>query len=128
MSVADLKAARTPSQRERASRELLKHTPMFTESFGEKRRREEAHRALPRDEQPHMVCYMGMLGYKVLWIAEDGSAESLALAERERDWWGALCADGFYMLTQTREPYDHEFMVRQQWDLDALTRAILSSY
>ena len=43
--------------------------------------------ALPEDEQPHLVVFMGILGYKVVAVCdtEDEAQEVLALWERQRD-------------------------------------------
>jgi hypothetical protein len=113
---------------EKRAKELLKGTPVATESYNAQRARQEAHRALPQGEQPWMVVYMGMLGYDVLWIAQDGSEESKRIAETEVEFWAKEFEKGMPMPGRTREPHRSDLQIRQQWDLDHLTRAILDSY
>lgn len=108
----------TPAQ----SKELLKDTPMHTESYHETREREEAHRALPDERQPWMVCYFGMLDYGVLWIGPEAGTEEQA--ESEAQWWRDRIGEGLELLPFDRRPLAHQVMVRQQWDLDALVKAI----
>lgn len=110
----------------RDSVELLKHTPMYVESRSERDEREQRHRALPQSQQPWMVCYFGMLDYGVLWIGPDNGPERDADAEAE--WWRDQIRDGLEILPFSRRPEPHSVMVRQQWDLDELTKAIRDSY
>lgn len=118
------------------SRELLRHTPWKTESPTEERKREEEHRALPRERQPFMVVVFGMLDYGVLWIGPagaegedpDGRARRERQAETELAWWAERVHNGMWMIGFTRQPHENDLQVRQQWDLDDLTQAIRSSY
>lgn len=141
---------RSPREIEKWSKELLKDTPMKVESYHERREREDAHRALPKDRQPFMVIIMGMLDYGVLWIGPEGTEDENdmppamlastamhlpsgtqkreAQAEREANWWREKIREGMWMLPFTRDPSEHDIQVRQQWDLDALTEAIMQSY
>lgn len=110
----------------RQSADLLSDTPMKTESISNRRRREDEHRAIPQEEQPFMVCYMGMLDYGVLWIGPRNGSEEVA--EEEAQWWREKIERGLEILPFSRRPEAHMVMVRQQWDLDALTKAIHDSY
>lgn len=134
--MADLRYVkqRAERERERWSRDLLKHTPMVAEQWGDDRAREEAHRSVADDDQPFMVVYFGMLDYGVLWVGEYGNGAGLAqayrreVAERELEWWRARIEEGLELLPFAREPLAHCVQVRQQWSLDSLERAIRDSY
>lgn len=72
-----------------------------------------------------LVVYFGMMGYKVLSEHETEEEAAVALAE-----WQAYADDPTPLALPgwTRDAYAHDFDVRTQADLDALTRAILDSY
>jgi len=117
---------KTFNERKRGE-ELLSNTPMKREGWNEQREREEAHRALPQEEQPYMVIFMGMLDYAVLWIGEPGGSEEDAKAEMQR-WASEMERENFWLLPFTQNPHPGDLQVRQQWSLDSLVAAIQRSY
>ena len=102
---------------------------ILKESYHEERAREQAHRALPNSEQPWMVICFGILTYKVIWTAPDGSPESCEAAERELDWWQSQAERGdLAVLPLSRHVARGDFQLQQQWSLDQLSQAIRDSY
>lgn len=96
------------------------------------RRQEEAWRALPESEQPYLVVFFGMLGYEVVAVCDtEEEANEVLLYWQVCAVLGNLGGGGRYGLRLkgwTRCVSPHDLQVRQQHDLDALTRAILESY
>ena len=72
----------------------------------------------------YKVVFFGMLGYKVLSEHESQSDAFAELQNHRR-----LARAGRYAVAgYTRDAHEHDFDVRTQDDLDALTKAIHDSY
>lgn len=108
---------------EHDSRDILRHTPMKSESRDDQWAREQRHRAMLKDDQPYMVVIMGIFDYGVLSINETQEQ-----AERELAWWQGMVRQGLAIHPFSSRPSPNDLMVRQQWDLDALTAAIHRGY
>lgn len=102
---------------------------------------EDTWRALPEEEQPHLVVFMGMLSYKVIAVCdtEQEANEVLALCvvctviaslakNTRKQRISRNLGLGMAIPGYTRNAYPHDFQVRTQASLDRLTDAILSSY
>lgn len=88
-------------------------------------------RALPESEQPFLVCFMGLMGYGILAVCDtEEEAEEVLACYVLCTTLPRLASPRRYMRQPgwTREASPHDYQVRQQFDLDALTRAILGSY
>lgn len=96
--------------------------------------------ALPEDEQPRLVVYFGMLGYKVV-AACDTQAEAeevlacwqvaatiFGIAGQPNPDRRGLSGKGLPVPGWTRAALPSDFDIRTQADLDAVTKAILESY
>lgn len=75
--------------------------------------------------EPYLVVFFGILGYEIL---SEHPTEEEAEAELEKWQAKARAAEPLVMKGWTRDAQKHDFQVRQQSDLDALTRAIFSTY
>lgn len=92
--------------------------------YRELERLEDEWRALPNEEQPYLVVFFGLLSYKVLAVCDTERDADIMLGY----WQDRAKAGNCAVKSYTRDASPHDFQVRQQWDLDALTHAILSSY
>lgn len=77
------------------------------------------------DPEPYLVVCFGTLSYKVLGeYASEAKAEAVLAAWEKR----ASKQDGVEVLPLSRHCTPGDFQIRQQSDLDHLTRTILDSY
>jgi hypothetical protein len=127
----------TAREIEKRSEILLRNTPMKSESFNDREVREKAHQQIePRERQPFMIVFMGMFDYGVVWIGKPGKVDEtrdqlqarIDAAEGMLRFWHDQVDAGLVMHPFTSDPHKGDFMIRQQWDLDALTDAIMRSY
>lgn len=112
--------------------QLVAHIPQSLQArlgFNDWRAKEEEWRALPDDQQPYLVVVFTALDYTVM-----SEFATERRAEREAEWLRGQLRKIQRAGLKAISPFSGawadggDIMVRQQWDLDALTRAIRDSY
>lgn len=101
-------------------------------TYSEEGQLEKDQRALPADEQNPQVVYLGMLGYKIMAVADTlEEAEeyllTLKVACRSNAKLGLYDKGRFTLPGWTKDPSEHDFDIRTQAQLDALVEAIKST-
>lgn len=106
----------------------------FPTGYNDDRKLEAEWRTLSQDEQPYLVVYFGMLGYQILAVCDtEPEAEEVltvwtVCAVLGNLGGGSKYGNGLRLKGWTRCVSPHDLQIRQQWDLDDLTSAIIGSY